>query len=83
MQRIFQTSLTPEQYVEQDPHKRARSPDNCLNCGRGGRRGVHSPAREMAGPTDDLHPALRHCILTACRKRWKDASRRSNARLPN
>lgn len=34
MQTIFQTSLTPEQYVEQDYHKQVRPPENCLDCGR-------------------------------------------------
>ena len=34
MQRIFQTSLTPEQYAEQDYHKQVPPPDNCPNCHR-------------------------------------------------
>ena len=34
MQRIFQTSLTPEQYVEQEYHKQVRPPENCCNCQR-------------------------------------------------
>lgn len=32
MQTIFKTSLTPEQYAEQDYHKQVRPPENCLNC---------------------------------------------------
>ena len=32
MQRIFQTSLTPEQYAEQDYHKQVPPPENCPNC---------------------------------------------------
>ena len=36
MQRIFQTSLTPEQYAEQDYHKQVPPPDNCdSDCGGG------------------------------------------------
>ena len=34
MQRIFQTSLTPEQYAEQDYHRQVRPPENCPNCER-------------------------------------------------
>lgn len=34
MQTIFQTSLTPEQYVEQDYHQQVSPPENCLDCGR-------------------------------------------------
>jgi hypothetical protein len=34
MQTIFQTSLTPQQYVEQDYQKQVRPPENCPNCGR-------------------------------------------------
>jgi hypothetical protein len=34
MQTIFQTSLTPQQYVEQDYQKQVPRPDICLNCGR-------------------------------------------------
>jgi hypothetical protein len=34
VQTIFQTSLTPEQYLEQDHHTQVRPPLNCLNCGR-------------------------------------------------
>jgi len=34
MQRIFQTSLTPEQYAEQDHHKQVKPPENCPNCQR-------------------------------------------------
>ena len=34
MQRIFQTSLTPEQYAEQDYQKQVRPPENCPNCQR-------------------------------------------------
>lgn len=32
MQRIFQTSLTPEQYAQQDYHKQVSPPENCPNC---------------------------------------------------
>jgi Domain of unknown function (DUF6431) len=32
MQRIYPTSLTPEQYVEQEHHKQVRPPENCPNC---------------------------------------------------
>ena len=32
MQKIFQTSLTPEQYAEQDYHKQVPPPENCPNC---------------------------------------------------
>ncbi len=34
MQRIFQTSLTPEQYAEQEYHKQVKPPENCCNCER-------------------------------------------------
>jgi hypothetical protein len=34
MQRIFQTSLTPEQYAEQDYHRQVSPPENCPNCER-------------------------------------------------
>jgi hypothetical protein len=34
MQRIYPTSLTPAQYVEQNHHKQVRPPENCPNCGR-------------------------------------------------
>jgi hypothetical protein len=34
MQTIYPTSLTPEQYVEQDYHKHVRPPENCPNCQR-------------------------------------------------
>ena len=34
MQRIFQTSLTPEQYAQQDYHKQVPPPENCPNCHR-------------------------------------------------
>jgi len=33
MQRIYPTSLTPEQYVQQDYHKQVKAPENCPNCG--------------------------------------------------
>lgn len=32
MQRIYPTSLTPEQYAEQAYHKQVRPPENCPNC---------------------------------------------------
>lgn len=32
MQTIFRTSLTPEQYAEQEYHKQVRPPENCPNC---------------------------------------------------
>ena len=32
MQNIFKTSLTPQQYVEQDYHKQVKAPENCPNC---------------------------------------------------
>jgi hypothetical protein len=32
LQTIFQTSLTPEQYVEQEHHKQVPPPENCPNC---------------------------------------------------
>jgi hypothetical protein len=34
MQRIFQTSLTPEQYAEQEHHRQVPPPENCPNCQR-------------------------------------------------
>ena len=34
MQTIYPTSLTPEQYVEQEFHKQVRPPENCPNCQR-------------------------------------------------
>jgi hypothetical protein len=34
MQTIYPTSLTPEQYVEQEYHKQVRPPGNCPNCQR-------------------------------------------------
>ena len=34
MQTIFQTSLTPEQYVEREHHKQVKAPGNCPNCQR-------------------------------------------------
>ena len=34
MQTIYPTSLTPEQYVEQEYHKQVRPPENCPNCQR-------------------------------------------------
>ena len=34
MQTIFQTSLTPEQYAEQEYHKQVKPPENCPNCQR-------------------------------------------------
>src|SRR6266699_3279696 len=34
MQRIFQTSLTPEQYAEQEHHRQVPRPENCPNCDR-------------------------------------------------
>ena len=34
MQTIFQTSLTPEQYAEQNYQKQVPPPEICLNCGR-------------------------------------------------
>lgn len=34
MQNIFKTSLTPEQYVQQEYHKQVRAPENCPNCQR-------------------------------------------------
>ena len=33
MQTIFQTSLTPEQYAQQDYHSQVPRPENCPNCG--------------------------------------------------
>jgi hypothetical protein len=35
MQTIYQTSLTPEQYVEQEYHKQVHAPENCPNCQSG------------------------------------------------
>jgi len=32
MQRIYPTSLTPEQYAEQEYHKQVQPPENCPNC---------------------------------------------------
>ena len=34
MQRIYPTSLTPEQYAEQEYHKQVQPPENCPNCQR-------------------------------------------------
>ena len=34
MQNIFKTSLTPQQYVQQNYQKQVRPPENCLNCGQ-------------------------------------------------
>jgi hypothetical protein len=34
MQRIFQTSLTPEEYAQQEYHRQVRPPENCPNCDR-------------------------------------------------
>jgi hypothetical protein len=34
MQRIFQTSLTPEEYAEQEYHRQVPAPENCPNCER-------------------------------------------------
>jgi len=34
MQSIFKTSLTPQQYFEQDYQKQVKAPENCPNCGR-------------------------------------------------
>jgi hypothetical protein len=34
VQTIFQTSLTPEQYAEQESHRQVPPPANCLNCHR-------------------------------------------------
>ena len=34
MQTIYPTSLTPEQYAEQDYHKQVRPPESCPNCQR-------------------------------------------------
>jgi hypothetical protein len=34
MQRIFQTSLTPEQYAEQEYQRQVKPPENCPNCDR-------------------------------------------------
>jgi hypothetical protein len=32
MQRIYPTSLTPEQYAQQDYHRQVPAPENCPNC---------------------------------------------------
>jgi hypothetical protein len=32
MQTIFKTSLTPEQYAEQEQHRQVPPPENCPNC---------------------------------------------------
>lgn len=32
MQTIFRTSLTPEQYAQQEYHKQVRPPESCPNC---------------------------------------------------
>jgi hypothetical protein len=32
MQKIISTSLTPEQYAEQEYHKQVKPPENCPNC---------------------------------------------------
>jgi hypothetical protein len=32
MQQIYPTSLTPEQYAEQEYHKQVKRPENCPNC---------------------------------------------------
>ncbi len=37
MQKIYPTSLTPEQYAEQEHHKQVKAPGNCPNC-----QGAHS-----------------------------------------
>jgi hypothetical protein len=34
MQTIFQTSLTPEQYAQQEYHRQVPRPENCPNCER-------------------------------------------------
>ena len=34
MQTIYPTSLTPEQYAEQEHHKQVPPPENCPNCER-------------------------------------------------
>lgn len=34
MQTIFKTSLTPQQYFEQNYQKQVKPPENCPNCGR-------------------------------------------------
>jgi hypothetical protein len=34
MQKIFPTSLTPEEYAEQEYHKQVPPPENCPNCER-------------------------------------------------
>jgi hypothetical protein len=35
MQKIIPTSLTPEQYAEQEYHKQVKPPENCPNCDQG------------------------------------------------
>ena len=34
MQQIYPTSLTPEQYAEQEYHKQVKRPESCPNCQR-------------------------------------------------
>lgn len=34
MQKIYRTSLTPEQYVQEDHHRQVPPPDRCGNCRR-------------------------------------------------
>ena len=34
MQTIYPTSLTPEQYAEQEYHRQVKPPENCPNCSR-------------------------------------------------
>jgi len=34
MQRIFPTSLTPEEYAQAEYHRQVRPPENCPNCDR-------------------------------------------------
>jgi hypothetical protein len=34
MQRIYPTSLTPEQYAQQEYHRQVSAPENCPNCNR-------------------------------------------------
>ena len=34
MQTIYPTSLTPNQYAEQEHHKQVKAPGNCPNCQR-------------------------------------------------
>ena len=57
MQTIYPTSLTPEQYSEQEYHKQVRPPENCPNCQRPrlGSAGLLSPLhhhRHSAGLND-------------------------------